>query len=58
VGGGSKSIVVRSVTTRDPVEACKGAALCMSYNSSTHTMEARLPLHVLKHACNIRNTQA
>jgi len=41
------------------VQACKGAALCMPYNSSTHAMEAqRLPVDVLKHACNLRNTQA
>ena len=57
--GSGESIVVRTVTTRGPVHACKGAALCMPYNSSTHAMEARhLPLHVMKHACKLRNTQA
>jgi len=57
--GGSESILVHIVTTWHPVPACQTVAtLGMPYISSTHAMVARLPLHVLKHACTLRNTHA
>ena len=55
----SESIFARIVTIRRPVHACKSAeTLCMPDNTSTHAIEARLPLHVLKHACTLRNMHA
>jgi len=57
--GGSESILVHIVTTWHPVPACQTVAtLGMPYISSTHAIVARLPLHVLKHACTLRNTHA
>jgi len=54
---GSESSFVSMVTARHLVYACKSVAtLSMSYNSRAHAMEARLPQHVLRHACTLRNT--
>jgi len=56
-GGSSESIFTRILTPRHPVHAYKSVAmLCMLYNSSTHAMKARLPLHVLKYTCTLQNT--
>ena len=54
---GSESIFVIIVTARHLVYACKSVAtLSVPYNSRAHAMEARLPQHVLRHACTLRNT--